>query len=45
MGANVYGAGTETMRIEGVDHLYAVNHSIVQDRIEGWYFHGSCCND
>ena len=34
MGAHVYGAGTETMRIEGVDHLHAVNHSIVQDRIE-----------
>lgn len=30
MGAQVYGAGTETMRIEGVDHLHAVNHSIVQ---------------
>lgn len=38
MGANVYGAGTETMRIEGVDHLYAVNHSIVQDRIEAGTF-------
>lgn len=38
MGANVYGAGTETMRIEGVDHLHAVNHSIVQDRIEAGTF-------
>lgn len=26
--------GTETMRIEGVDKLHAVEHSIVQDRIE-----------
>ena len=34
MGANVIGAGTETMRIEGVDKLHAVEHSIVQDRIE-----------
>ena len=34
MGANVIGAGTETMRIEGVDKLHAVDHSIVQDRIE-----------
>ena len=38
MGAQVYGAGTETMRIEGVDHLHAVNHSIVQDRIDAGTF-------
>ena len=38
MGPHVYGAGTETMRIEGVDHLHAVNHSIVQDRIEAGTF-------
>ncbi|MBF8808377.1 MAG: UDP-N-acetylglucosamine 1-carboxyvinyltransferase [Enterococcus lacertideformus] len=38
MGANVYGAGTETMRIEGVEHLHAVKHSIVQDRIEAGTF-------
>lgn len=38
MGAHVYGAGTETTRIEGVDHLHAVNHSIVQDRIEAGTF-------
>lgn len=38
MGANVYGAGTETMRIKGVEHLHAVKHSIVQDRIEAGTF-------
>lgn len=38
MGAKVFGAGTETMRIEGVDHLHAVRHSIVQDRIEAGTF-------
>ena len=38
MGAKVYGAGTETMRIEGVAHLHSVNHSIVQDRIEAGTF-------
>ncbi len=38
MGAKVFGAGTETMRIEGVDHLHAVSHSIVQDRIEAGTF-------
>lgn len=38
MGAHVYGAGTETMRIEGVNHLHAVEHSVVQDRIEAGTF-------
>ncbi|EGO2730473.1 UDP-N-acetylglucosamine 1-carboxyvinyltransferase [Enterococcus faecalis] len=38
MGANVIGAGTETMRIEGVDKLHGVEHSIVQDRIEAGTF-------
>ena len=38
MGAQIFGAGTETMRIEGVEHLHAVNHSIVQDRIEAGTF-------
>lgn len=38
MGANIYGAGTETMRIEGVDHLHTVKHAIVQDRIEAGTF-------
>lgn len=38
MGANVIGAGTETIRIEGVDKLHAVEHSIVQDRIEAGTF-------
>lgn len=38
MGARIYGAGTETMRIEGVEHLHAVSHSIVQDRIEAGTF-------
>ena len=38
MGAKVYGAGTESMRNEGVEHLHSVNHSIVQDRIEAGTF-------
>jgi UDP-N-acetylglucosamine 1-carboxyvinyltransferase len=38
MGANIFGAGTETMKIEGVDRLHAVEHSIVQDRIEAGTF-------
>ncbi|EOT30086.1 UDP-N-acetylglucosamine 1-carboxyvinyltransferase [Enterococcus saccharolyticus] len=38
MGAKIHGAGTETMRIEGVDHLHAVEHAIVQDRIEAGTF-------
>lgn len=38
MGASIHGAGTETMRIEGVEHLHAVSHPIVQDRIEAGTF-------
>ncbi|MGC6768895.1 UDP-N-acetylglucosamine 1-carboxyvinyltransferase [Enterococcus sp. LJL128] len=38
MGAHVYGAGTEMMRIEGVDKLHGVEHSVVQDRIEAGTF-------
>jgi len=38
MGAKVVGAGTETLRIEGVDSLVGVNHSIIPDRIESGTF-------
>ncbi|MFC6181461.1 UDP-N-acetylglucosamine 1-carboxyvinyltransferase [Lactiplantibacillus daowaiensis] len=38
MGAKVTGAGTETIRIEGVTALHGCDHSIVQDRIEAGTF-------
>lgn len=38
MGAKIMGAGTETMRVEGVERLHGVNHRIVQDRIEAGTF-------
>lgn len=35
MGAKIRGAGTDTIRIDGVPHLYARNsHTIIPDRIE-----------
>lgn len=34
MGARIEGAGTPEMRIEGVDHLHGVEHTIMPDRIE-----------
>ncbi|MFZ3578575.1 UDP-N-acetylglucosamine 1-carboxyvinyltransferase [Virgibacillus sp. DJP39] len=34
MGANVVGAGTETIRIEGVECLYGAEHAIIPDRVE-----------
>ena len=34
MGAQVYGAGTEAIRIVGVEELTATEHSIIPDRIE-----------
>jgi UDP-N-acetylglucosamine 1-carboxyvinyltransferase len=38
MGANVRGAGTGTIRIEGVDRMYGVEHAIIPDRIEAGTF-------
>ncbi|MGI6011912.1 MAG: UDP-N-acetylglucosamine 1-carboxyvinyltransferase [Ruminococcus sp.] len=34
MGANIKGAGTDVIRIKGVDQLHATNYSIVPDMIE-----------
>jgi len=34
MGARIKGAGTETIRIEGVDSLHGCRHSIIPDRIQ-----------
>lgn len=38
MGAKVIGAGTETIRIEGVDKLHGTDHSIIPDRVEAGTF-------
>ncbi|MCP8617461.1 UDP-N-acetylglucosamine 1-carboxyvinyltransferase [Salirhabdus salicampi] len=38
MGANVVGAGTETIRIDGVDQLSGTEHVIIPDRIEAATF-------
>lgn len=38
MGAKVIGAGTESIRIEGVTELTGVEHSIIPDRIEAGTF-------
>ncbi|WP_033827494.1 UDP-N-acetylglucosamine 1-carboxyvinyltransferase [Bacillus andreraoultii] len=34
MGAKIKGAGTDIIRIEGVDHLHGCKHTIIPDRIE-----------
>src|SRR5690625_4063364 len=34
MGAKIVGAGTETIRIQGVEELHDVEHTIIPDRIE-----------
>ncbi|MGX9133154.1 UDP-N-acetylglucosamine 1-carboxyvinyltransferase [Rummeliibacillus sp. JY-2-4R] len=34
MGGKVVGAGTDTIRVEGVEKLYGTTHSIIPDRIE-----------
>ena len=38
MGGRVYGAGTGTIRIEGVDELHSCTHYIIPDRIEAGTF-------
>ncbi|RWR13484.1 UDP-N-acetylglucosamine 1-carboxyvinyltransferase [Siminovitchia fortis] len=38
MGADVRGAGTETIIIEGVERLYGADHTIMPDRIEAGSF-------
>ena len=38
MGAKVKGAGTGTLRIEGVDVLFGAEHTIIPDRIEAGTF-------
>ena len=43
MGAKIKGAGTDTIRIEGVEHLNGCRHTIIPDRIEaGTYMIISC---
>lgn len=34
MGANIKGAGTDVIRIQGVEHLNGCRHTIIPDRIE-----------
>ncbi|MBE3584885.1 UDP-N-acetylglucosamine 1-carboxyvinyltransferase [Desulfofundulus thermocisternus] len=34
MGARIKGAGTDVIRIEGVEHLESVEHTVIPDRIE-----------
>ena len=38
MGARIEGAGTATMRIEGVEKLHGAEHTIIADRIEAGTF-------
>ena len=38
MGADIVGAGTETIRIQGVEKLYGAEHSIIPDRVEAGTF-------
>lgn len=38
MGGNIKGAGTDTIRIEGVKELHGANHTVIPDRIEAGTF-------
>ncbi len=42
MGAKIEGAGTDTIRIQGVDHLHGTEYAVLPDRIEsGTYLVGA----
>ena len=38
MGANIRGAGTNVIRIEGVKELHGANHAVIPDRVEAGTF-------
>lgn len=38
MGARIYGAGTDTIVVEGVEHLHPVEAAVIPDRIEAGTF-------
>lgn len=38
MGAKIRGAGTNVIRVEGVEELYGVTHNVIPDRIEAGTF-------
>ncbi len=38
MGANIMGAGTDVIKIRGVEHLYGTNYSVIPDQIEAGTF-------
>ncbi len=38
MGAKIEGAGTSTIRVQGVERLHGANHAIIPDRIEAGTF-------
>lgn len=38
MGANIKGAGTNVIRVEGVRHLLGISHTVIPDRIEAGTF-------
>ena len=38
MGAKIEGHGTDTIRVQGVDHLHVATHKVVADRIEAGTF-------
>ena len=38
MGARIRGAGTDTITIDGVEHMHGAYHEIIPDRIEAGTF-------
>ena len=45
MGARIKGAGTDTIKVDGVTSLKGVSHNVIPDRIEAGTFMGGSCDD
>ncbi len=45
MGAKIRGAGTDTIRIEGVEKLHGADYTIIPDRIEAGTYMILLCYD
>ena len=46
MGADIRGAGTDTIKIRGVEHMHGCNYSIIPDQIEaGTYMVAAAATD
>ncbi len=42
-GEHLRGAGTDVIKVRGVEKMHGCTYSIIPDQIEAWQLHGGCC--